>query len=88
MKLLICILQDSDKDKVTKALNEQGFRVTILSSTGAYFRKGNTTLMIGVDDEQVSKVSDIIRENCAEPANPEARRATMFGLNVDRYEVA
>ena len=86
MKLLICILQDSDKDSVVKALNNQEFRVTVLPSSGAYFRRGNTTLLIGVEDDQVNPVIETIKENCAEPSDPGLKRATIFVLNVNKFE--
>ena len=86
MKLIICILQDSDKDSVADALIAQEFRVTVLPSTGAYFRRGNTTLMLGTDKERVDLAIDTIRENCAEPAEPGAKRATLFVLDVERFE--
>ena len=86
MKLIICILQDSDKDNVTNALIAQTFRVTALPSTGAYFRRGNTTLMLGTEDERVDLAIDTIRENCAEPAEPGVKRATLFVLDVERFE--
>jgi uncharacterized protein YaaQ len=86
MKLIICILQDSDKDSVSDALIAQGFRVTVLPSTGAYFRRGNTTLMVGAEDERIDLAIDTIRNNCAEPSDPGMKRATLFVLNVDRFE--
>jgi len=86
MKLVICILQDHDKDPVTKALNEASFRVTVLPSTGAYFRRGNSTLLVGVEEPHVASVIQLVRENCAEPAEPGLRRATIFVLAVDRFE--
>ena len=86
MKLIICILQDSDKDEVSKALIEADYRVTQLPSTGGYFRRGNATLLIGVEDKQVKNSIQVIRENCAEPSEPGIKRATLFVLDVDRYE--
>ena len=86
MKLIICILQDSDKEKVADALVAQDFRVTVLPSTGGYFRRGNSTLMLGTEDERVDFAIDTIRENCAEPDEPGMKRATLFVLDVDRYE--
>lgn len=86
MKLIICILQDSDRDEVTKALNVNGYRVTVLPSTGAYFRRGNATLLIGVQSEQVVPAIQVIRENCSEPSEPGMKRATVFVLDVDRFE--
>jgi uncharacterized protein YaaQ len=86
MKLIICILQDSDKDEVSKALTEEGWRVTQLPSTGAYFRRGNATLLIGAEDDQIAPAIKVIRENCAEPSEPGLKRGTVFVLDVDRYE--
>jgi len=85
MKLIICILQDSDKDTVTKALNAEGFRVTVLPSSGAYFRRGNSTLLIGLEEDQVQRAIEIVRENCLDPPEPEFKRATVFVLDVGRF---
>ena len=85
MKMIICILQDKDKDKVSTALNEAGFPVTILPSTGAYFRRGNTTLMVGVEKERVDEAIEVIRNNVEEAETPGTKRATLFVVNVDQH---
>lgn len=64
MKLIICIVQDQDSGSLIDDLTEKEYRVTKLSSTGGFLKSGNTTLLIGVDDEQVEIVLDIIEENC------------------------
>lgn len=64
MKLIICIVQDQDSGPLIEDLTEKEYRVTKLSSTGGFLKSGNTTLLIGVDDEQVSPVLEIIEENC------------------------
>lgn len=84
--LIICILQDSDKDKVSKALIEGEYRLTLLPSTGGYFRRGNATMLIGVEAKKVKPVIQLIRENCAESSEPGLKRATVFVLDVDRFE--
>ena len=86
MKMIICILQTQDKENVLKALNESGVKVTVLPSTGAYFRKGNTTLMIGVEKSAVDNVIQTIKDNCSKPDNPQLKRATLFVMNVSRFE--
>ena len=88
MKLIVCILQDHDKENVSQALVEEGCRVTVLPSTGAYFRRGNSTLLIGVQDEQVQPAIEVIKQNCAEPDEPGLRRATLFVMDVERFEQA
>jgi uncharacterized protein YaaQ len=86
MKMIICILQDSDKDNVTKALNDEGYQVTVMPSTGGYFRRGNSTLMIGTDDDRVDQAIKIVKQNCKLPEEPGLKRATVFVLNVDKHE--
>lgn len=86
MKLIICILQNNDKEHVVKGLNANDFRVTVLASTGGYFRSGNTTLMIGVEKERVDEAIAVIREHCTPAREEGTRRATLFVLNVDQFE--
>lgn len=64
MKLIICIVQDQDSGSLIDDLTEKEYRVTKLSSTGGFLKSGNTTLLIGVDEEQVPSVLGIIEENC------------------------
>lgn len=86
MKMIVCILQDNDKDNVADALIAAGFLVTILPSTGAYFRRGNATMMAGVKDEKVEEAIQVIRDNVGEPEEPGMKRATLFVMDIDRFE--
>jgi uncharacterized protein YaaQ len=86
MKMILAILRDEDNEKVSQGLLSQDFRVTRIASTGGWLRRGNTTLMIGVDDEKVEPAIAIIRENCQAPDEPGGKRATLFILNVAQYE--
>ena len=60
MKLIFAVIRDEDAGKAVKKLNENRFSVTKLMSTGGFLRSGNTTLMIGIDDENVEAVMDIL----------------------------
>jgi len=62
MKLIIAVVQNEDADAVVDALLEEDFRATRLASTGGFLRRGNTTLMIGADEDQVDRVLEIIRQ--------------------------
>lgn len=64
MKLLICIVQDSDAMPLMEDLVEHEFRVTKLSSTGGFLKSGNTTLFLGVHDDQLDDALEIIHNNC------------------------
>ena len=85
MKMILSSLQSGDKDNVANALNEAGFPVTILPSTGAYFRRGNATMIAGVDDDKVETALQIIRENVQEADEPGQKSATLFVMNVDQF---
>jgi len=85
MKMIVCILQDSDKDATLNALNAANYQATLLPSTGAYFRRGNATLMIGVEDDQVESAIRVIRNVLGSPEQSGVKRATVFVMNVDQF---
>jgi uncharacterized protein YaaQ len=85
MKLIIAILRDIDNDAVSQALTSAGFRVTLIASTGGFWRRGNTTLLIGCEDEQVEHALEMVRQNVSQTAEPGTRHATIFVLKVDHY---
>jgi len=64
MKLILVIVRNIDSGYVTEALNKNGFFVTKLASTGGFLREGNTTLMIGTEEEKVDKVISIVKKEC------------------------
>lgn len=64
MKLLIIIVQDDDVQAVQSRLLEEKIGVTKLSSTGGFLKRGNTTMIVGVDDDKVELVKRIIKEKC------------------------
>lgn len=64
MKLIIAIVQDEDSVNLVSNLTEERFRVTKLATTGGFLKSGNTTLMIGVDDDKVNHVLSKIEEVC------------------------
>lgn len=64
MKMIVAVVQDKDSAKLSQALVKNGFRATKLASTGGFLRAGNTTFLIGTEDDQVSAVLDIIKQSC------------------------
>jgi uncharacterized protein YaaQ len=84
MKLIIAIIQDHDTEPVSKALTSMGFRVTLVASTGGFLRKGSSTLLIGLDDNQVEQALQILRDTCSLAGEPNQKRATIFVLNVQK----
>jgi uncharacterized protein YaaQ len=64
MRLVIAMVQDQDVNKLLGILTEHGYFATKLASTGGFLRQGNTTLFIGVADNQVSEVTGLIKDTC------------------------
>ena len=64
MKLVVAVVQDKDSHRLSQALVKEGFRATKLASTGGFLREGNTTFLIGVEDDKVEAVKEVIRHNC------------------------
>ena len=62
MKLVLAIINHDDADAVTRALTRHGFSSTKLATTGSFLMAGNATILIGVDEERVQDVIDIIKE--------------------------
>ena len=63
MKLIICIVQDQDSANLIEDLTRNDFRITKLASTGGFLKSGNTTLLMGVEDEEVDAALDVIKTN-------------------------
>ncbi len=64
MKLLIAIINSDDAHNVLAEITKAGFYATKLSTTGGFLRAGNLTLLMGVEDDKVEKLLEILRANC------------------------
>jgi len=56
MKLIVAIVQGEDADDVIRAMLAAGYRLTRINTTGGFLRRGNATLLIGVEDHQIDEV--------------------------------
>ncbi len=64
MKLIIAIVQDEDASRLVSNLMNEGYGVTKLATTGGFLRAGNTTLLVGVDDEKFDGAMAVIEKVC------------------------
>ena len=93
-KLIIAVVQNEDADGVVDALLEAEFRATRLASTGGFLRRGNTTLMIGADEDEVDTVLDLLRRrvrnhaphDTGEASQADLAAATVFVLDLEDYQ--
>ena len=63
-KMVIAVLQESDYDATVEVLSSHKIFVTKLSSSGGFLKKKNVTVMIGVEEERLQDVLDILK-SCA-----------------------
>ncbi|MGL4346338.1 MAG: cyclic-di-AMP receptor [Cellulosilyticaceae bacterium] len=66
MKLIIAILSKEDESIVAKELTKGGFFSTRLATKGGFLTKGNTTFLIGTQDDKVDKVIAIVKKHSKE----------------------
>ncbi len=78
MKLVISISRDDDATHLIDALVDHEFRATRINSAGGFLRHGNSTVVVGVDDDRVDDILSLIRQS--------AEHANVFVMNVPRYE--
>lgn len=64
MKLVIAIVQDQDANVLVEEVTKADYRVTKLATSGGFLKSGNTTLLMGVEDEKVDPLLKIIENNC------------------------
>jgi uncharacterized protein YaaQ len=64
VKLAVCIVHNRDKNRVTDELVKAGFKFTVIGSTGGFLREGNTTYLIGVEQEDVGGLRKLFSQNC------------------------
>ena len=77
MKLVYAIVRNDNEDDVVSLLNQNHYSVTRLSTTGGFLKKGNTTLMIGVEDEKVEEVITLIKQD-ADSTETDCEHAIYF----------
>ena len=90
MNLVLSVVQNEDAEPVTRSLLAAGHRVTRINTAGGFLRRGNVTLLVGVDETQVDDVLRIIGANCRpqpETASIETptHAATAFVLEASRF---
>ena len=90
MKLVWAVVQNEDAGNALKALGAKGYRTTRINTVGGLLKRGNVTLLTGVEAEQVDDVIATLREHChARPsgndASAERARAVVFVLEAPGF---
>ena len=88
MKLVLAIVQDKDADTLAKEFIQNDVRATKLATSGGFLRAGNTTFIVGIEDDRVNEVLEIIkkgshtREQYVSNMNMDAAGTSMLGKPV------
>jgi len=64
MKLVTAIVHTDDAASLVDALLEREYRATRVNSSGGFLKQGNATILVGVEDDQVDAVLELISTNC------------------------
>jgi uncharacterized protein YaaQ len=67
MKLVIAIVQDQDASKAVDELIASGFGATRINTAGGFLKRGNSTILTGVEDARANEVIQILRDTCRRP---------------------
>ena len=85
MKLIIAIVQDEVSSKLLSKLMQGGFGVTKLATTGGFLKAGNTTLLLGVEEERVEEAVHIIESVCKSRKQITPATTTVSGLTHGEF---
>jgi uncharacterized protein YaaQ len=92
LKLTLTVVHDEDANPVVDALIAHGFFVTRLPSTGGFLRAGNTLLLVGLEDDQLEPMMEIVQGHTRLRASPpvsrvpeetQVSRAVVFVLGLE-----
>ena len=76
MKLVIAIVQDQDASKAVDELVAHGLGATRINTAGGFLKRGNSTILTGVEDARANEAIQILRDVCrhvsSETVNPVA----------------
>ncbi|MDR1794885.1 MAG: cyclic-di-AMP receptor [Erysipelotrichaceae bacterium] len=79
MKLILAIVSNDDSSSVISVLNKANYQVTKLATTGGFLKTGNTTIIIGTDDEKVDHAIELIGQ--------ESKRRTEIVPSTASYDI-
>lgn len=90
MKMIIAIVQDKFIDELIDTFLDEDIHVTKVSSSGGFFKSGNSTLMIGAEEEELDNIDKIFRKvtktevTKTDKGEFEISGATIFVIDVEK----
>ncbi len=65
MKLVVCIVHNRDRNRLSDGLVKAGMKFTVIGSTGGFLREGNSTLLVGLESDDIGALKEIVQANCS-----------------------
>ena len=90
MKMIIAIVQDKFIDELMDRFLDEKIYVTKISTSGGFFKSGNTTLLLGCEEERLEDIDKIFREITrtevleSDLGNFNVSGATVFVMDVEK----
>ena len=81
MKMVIAVVNSDDSNAVMRALTKNGYSATKLATTGGFLMMGNTTFLIGIDEEKVDDVISLISSH-SKKRKQVMPAATSYGVGM------
>ena len=85
MKLIIAIVQDEDSSKLLSKLMQIGLSATKLATTGGFLKAGNTTLLLGVEEDRIQDALQTIEAVCKSRKQMTTAPTAMTGITHGEY---
>jgi uncharacterized protein YaaQ len=86
MKLILAIVSSDDSRDVLDRLTKAGYRATVISTTGGFLREGNTTLLLGAEDQKVTHAIEVVRQTCRRRTQWVSPLPTLEGPGLEMSE--
>jgi uncharacterized protein YaaQ len=86
MKLLLSILDDKSAGRVADALVQRRFGVTRINTVGGFLKRGNATLLVGVDEAQIDDALGVMRSAYGGSSSGDGPTGPVFVLAVDKVQ--
>jgi uncharacterized protein YaaQ len=85
-KMVMAIIDDDESVEIFKRLLSEGFPVIRIDSTGGLLRGGESTLIVGLDQDEVDTYINRINTVCHPRVNPFKKRATVMVFDLEYFE--
>lgn len=64
MKLVVAVVHNEDARALIDAILAREHRATWLHSSGGFLKQSNATILVGVEDDRVDEIVELVRDNC------------------------